>query len=366
MNTKQILTKALFALLTLTLTTLIFTSQNFGGWTPFNAAIGLALGSLFSLLIFSLSPLIKRSNLRQLNTWTLGLLFGALFGYTLSFILSQGLSLAGLEANPILPIVTTIVYLTTLYLGVTLTLQSESELHLAIPFVKLEQKVQKKRDVLLDLSILQDPRIIDLASSGLLDQLVILPRFLVRELQEAAEGMEEGTTYKARRTLDVISKLEALPNLKLRYTDADFGEKDATSKMIRLARMIDSDLLTADISRIEQASIEGVRIINIHTLSNALKPLTHSGETLTIKVQRYGKEPRQGVGYLDDGTMVVINGGADFIGETIKTHVLSVKHTSSGRMIFCNALEDEEEEIPYRTQEHASYKSDRPRTPYTV
>jgi uncharacterized protein YacL len=130
--------------------------------------------------------------------------------------------------------------------------------------------------------------------------------------------------------------------------------------------MIDADLLTADISRIEQASIEGVRIINIHTLSNALKPLTHSGETLTIKVQRYGKEPRQGVGYLEDGTMVVINGGADFIGETIKTHVLSVKHTSSGRMIFCNALEDEEDDIPYRLQEQSPYRTDRPKTPYTV
>jgi uncharacterized protein YacL len=83
--------------------------------------------------------------------------------------------------------------------------------------------------------------------------------------------------------------------------------------------------------------LEGIKIINIHMLSNALKPLTQSGEFLSIKIQRYGKEPRQGVGYLEDGTMVVVNGGAEYIGETIKCQVLSVKHTSSGRMIFCNA-----------------------------
>ena len=87
------------------------------------------------------------------------------------------------------------------------------------------------------------------------------------------------------------------------------------------------------------ASIEGVQIINLHSLSTALKPLMETGEMIQIKVQRYGKEPRQGVGYLDDGTMVVINGGGSFIGDVIDVQVLSVKHTSSGRMIFCNALD---------------------------
>ena len=90
------------------------------------------------------------------------------------------------------------------------------------------------------------------------------------------------------------------------------------------------------------AQVEGVRIINIHALSNALKPLMQRGEVMRIKIQRHGKEDRQGVGYLEDGTMVVVNGGGDFIGETITVHVLSVKHTTSGRMIFCNVAEDEE------------------------
>jgi uncharacterized protein YacL len=110
-------------------------------------------------------------------------------------------------------------------------------------------------------------------------------------------------------------------------------------------------LITADISRIQMASIEGIRVINIHTLSNALKPLMQAGEFIKIKVQRYGKEPRQGVGYLEDGTMVVVNGGGNYIGETIDAKVLSVKHTTSGRMIFCNAIDEENPSGDYEEDE---------------
>ena len=108
------------------------------------------------------------------------------------------------------------------------------------------------------------------------------------------------------------------------------------------------------------ASIEGVQIINLHSLSNALKPLMETGEMIKIKVQRYGKEPRQGVGYLDDGTMVVINGGGNFIGEVIDAQVLSVKHTSSGRMIFCNAFEAglEEQNDDVRSKQDEYYEDE--------
>ena len=134
--------------------------------------------------------------------------------------------------------------------------------------------------------------------------------------------------------------MEEIPQQGLRYNDTDFPDaKDMTSKLIRLARLIDANILTADINRVEIASIEGVEIINLHSLSTALKPLREMGEVIKIKVQRLGKEPRQGVGYLEDGTMVVINGGGNYIDQVIDAQVLSVKHTTSGRMIFCNVIE---------------------------
>ena len=186
-----------------------------------------------------------------------------------------------------------------------------------------------------------DSRIIDLATSGLINNLLVIPRFTVKEFIQNAEGSVEPAKVKAKRALEIVKKLETMPGLNLRYNETDFPEiKDANSKFVRLARLSDSSILTADINRIEQSSLEGITIININMLANSLKPITQTGEFLTIKVQRYGKEARQGVGYLEDGTMVVINGGAEFIGETIKAQVLSVKHTSSGRMIFCNAAEE--------------------------
>ncbi|HEY4254880.1 MAG TPA: TRAM domain-containing protein, partial [Chlamydiales bacterium] len=206
---------------------------------------------------------------------------------------------------------------------------------------------QKKKDLLLDISILTDPRVLDLASSGLLDSHLVLARFLVKELYTQAEIADESTRNRAKRAIEVIKKLEAIPDLELRYNDTDFPDvKDSMGKLIRLARLLDANVLTADLSRVQIATTEGVRIINLHALSNALKPLMQAGEKIKIKIQRYGKEPRQGVGYLEDGTMVVVNGGGSSIGETIEALVLSVKHTSSGRIIFCNTL-DEQNQYPH-------------------
>jgi uncharacterized protein YacL len=233
------------------------------------------------------------------------------------------------------------IFLTTIYLAMNLTARAADELYISIPFIKFKPTSYKKRDILLDASILLDPRLIDLASSGLLDQHIVIPRFIVKELNEIVEGSDETIKPKARKSLEVLKKLENIPTLDIRYVDTDFPEiKDPTIKLTRLARMLDANIFTADMNRIQQSAHEGLRIINIHALSNALKPITQTGEQILIKVQRYGKEPRQGVGYLEDGTMVVINGGAEYIGDTIKAQVLSVKHTSSGRMIFCNAAEE--------------------------
>ena len=173
---------------------------------------------------------------------------------------------------------------------------------------------------------------------------MIIPRFLLNELHEQEKDHDEDIKNKARHALSTLHKLETLDQLNLQYHDLDFPEeKEITNKISRLGRLLDADVLTADSCGLQDAAIAGVRLINLHHLSNALKPLMQRGEFLNIKVQRGGKEERQGVGYLEDGTMVVINGGGDYIGETVKSRVLSVKHSSTGRMIFCNVAEYEEQ-----------------------
>ena len=238
------------------------------------------------------------------------------------------------------------------YLGTIMTLRASDELYVSIPFVKFSPTTEKKKDLIIDSSVLADARIIDVSTTGLLDHQLVIPRFIIKELYALAEIGDEFSKAKARRCLEVIKKLEAIPELELRFNDTDFPDvKEPQGKLIRLARLLDANLLTADISRIQMASIEGIRVVNIHTLSNALKPLMQAGEFIKIKVQRYGKEPRQGVGYLDDGTMVVVNGGGNYIGETIDAKVLSVKHTTSGRMIFCNAIDEENLSDEYEEDE---------------
>ena len=340
-----------FLMLTLLFMT-AFSCMAFGGINGSNVIYGTALGVTFALFLVGLELLFKKFHPRAFNTVTLGLFFGFLMGQVLLLLFGSLIEIAQPLVTPAVEqLIRVSLLLLGAYLGMVMTLRAADELSLSLPFVRFKYQSQRKRDLLLDLSILEDSRLIDLAASGLLDNHLVVPRFIIKELYQAMDkGDNEGIKAKSRRSLDVLKKLEALPHLDLRFNEMDYPEmRDSLQKLVRLARFLDANILSADTSKVQSASVEGVRMINIHALSHALKPLMQTGEALSIKVQRYGKEPRQGVGYLDDGTMVVINGGGNFIGETVRAHVLSVKHTASGRMIFCNALEEDEK------QEQESY-----------
>lgn len=361
MNIPLAFTRVLFFILSIFFMTTYMMSIPEGTlWV--NALIGVALGAIFSFLLMGFDTIFRRFNLRSFNIAVIGLLIGYLMGQALVLIFDAILDLSSIAIvlkPQTLEVIKIALFLFGTYLGTIMTLRASDELYISIPFVKFAPTAQKKKDVLVDSSVLSDARIIDLCSTGMLDQHMVIPRFLIKELYSQLETGDEVTKSKARRGLDVIKKLENLPNLGLRFNDTDFPEvKEIANKSIRLARLIDANILTADINRVQIASIEGVNIINLHALSNALKPLMTTGEYIKIKVQRFGKEPCQGVGYLEDGTMVVINGGGNFIGEVIDAQVLSVKHTTSGRMIFCNALDEgsENNEYPNHDEEEGEYE----------
>lgn len=327
-----------FTLVCILFSTSLATHYLEGGVQWLNIAVGVLGGCVMSVLLFGLDLVLKRFNLRSFNVVLLGLFLGYLMSQAILLSLD---SVIGSDIHQDFVPFRFLIVLGCSYMGVSLIQHASDEFRISIPFVELKLTGHKKKDILVDVSIFTDARIIDLASTGLLDHHLIIPRFAVKDLYAQSESGDESIKSKARRSLEIIKKLESLPSLDLRYVDTDFPEiKDAMARLIRLARFLDTHIITSDMNRIQQSSYEGVRIINIHMLSNALKPITQAGESISIKIQRYGKEARQGVGYLDDGTMVVVNGGAEFIGETIKAYVLSVKHTSSGRMIFCNAAEE--------------------------
>lgn len=344
MNLSLAFMRTLFMVLSIFFMTTFMLSSPTG--TPHtNALIGIGMGLLFGFLLISFDIFFKRFNLRSFNIAILGIFFGYLMGEALVLIFGAMLDISRMSIvlqPQTAEIIKTALFLFGIYLGTIMTLRASDELYVSIPFIKFSPTTEKKKDLIIDSSVLSDARIIDVSATGLLDHQLVIPRFIIKELYALSEIGDEFSKGKARRCLEVIKKLEGIPELELRFNDTDFPDvKDTQGKLIRLARLLDANLLTADISRVQMASIEGIRIINIHTLSNALKPLMQAGEFIKIKIQRYGKEPRQGVGYLDDGTMVVVNGGGNYIGDTIDAKVLSVKHTTSGRMIFCNAVDEE-------------------------
>lgn len=342
MNISLAFIRVFFVILSILFLTTYTTTTSIEGFTFANIIIGVISGLAFGFVLIGTDSLFKRFNLRTFNIATLGLFCGYLMGEAITLIYKTVIDVSALPLSPATSeLVRIAIFLFTAYLGMVMSVRAADEIYISIPFIKFKPTSHKKKDILVDVSALMDTRIIDLASSGLLDSNLIIPRFTVKELNAMGEGTDDMLKAKARRCLDAIKKLENIPALELRFVENDFPElKDLQSKLTRLARMLDANIITADMNRIQQSQIDGARIINIHLLANALKPITQSGETLQIKIQRYGKEPRQGVGYLEDGTMVVVNGGAEYIGDTIKAQVLSVKHTSSGRMIFCNAVED--------------------------
>ena len=345
MNISLAFLRTFFVLLSIVFMTLFMVSLP-AGKTTANLIFGIGIGFIFGMVLITFDLFFKRFNLRSFNIAILGVFIGYLMGQALALILHAVLevsSIGTLLQPHTIELIKIALILFGVYLGTIMTLRSSDELYVSVPFVRFTQSAQKRKDLVVDASVLSDPRIIDLVATGLLDHQLIIPRFTVKELYAQAEVGEEHSRNKAKRALEVIKKMEALPSLGLRYHETDFPEvKDLMGKVIRLARLLDANILSSDASRIQMGTIEDITVVNLHALSNALKPLMQGGELIQVKILRLGNEPHQGVGYLEDGTMVVVNGGGDFVKNTINARVLSVKHTGSGRIIFCNIADENE------------------------
>ncbi len=185
----------------------------------------------------------------------------------------------------------------------------------------------------LDTSVIIDGRIVDIVASGFLDGPLLLPRFVLRELQNIADSSDAMRRTRGRRGLDVLTKLQALSPLEIVERDYDtVSEVDA--KLVLLARERGGKLVTNDFNLNRVAGVEGVAVLNINELANAVKPVLLPGEELRVALIKEGKEPHQGVGYLDDGTMIVVENGRRQVGETVDVAVTSALQTAAGRMIF--------------------------------
>lgn len=205
--------------------------------------------------------------------------------------------------------------------------------------MKFTRQDQRDDITILDTSVIIDGRIIDLCETKFIGGRFIVPRFILRELQQIADSSDSLKRNRGRRGLDILNKMQKNHNMDVKIHEEDFPEThEADAKLVKLAKLLNARVFTNDYNLNKVAELQNVHVLNINELSNALKPVMLPGEEVDVKVVKEGKEYNQGIGYLDDGTMIVVEGGRSLIGQRKKVAVTSVLQTSAGRMIFAKAV----------------------------
>ncbi len=193
----------------------------------------------------------------------------------------------------------------------------------------------RSAQTILDTSVLIDGRIADIAESGFLDGLLVIPQFVLHELQLVADSADSAKRNRGRRGLDIVQRLQKMPGMEIHVSSADFpAVREVDLKLIELAKAEHAKIMTNDFNLNKLAQVQGVEVLNINELANALKPVVLPGETMRVFILKEGKEYNQGVAYLDDGTMVVVDNARRLISKTVDITVTSVLQTTAGKMIF--------------------------------
>jgi uncharacterized protein YacL len=197
------------------------------------------------------------------------------------------------------------------------------------------EKTGKKSYKILDTSVIIDGRIADIAETGFLDGVIVTPQFVLRELQLVADSADSLKRNRGRRGLDILQRLQKVATLQIQIVEDDFpAVREVDLKLIELAKVYEGKIITNDFNLNKVAQLQGVAVLNINELANSLKPIVLPGETMRVFILKEGKEYNQGVAYLDDGTMVVVDNARKMIGKTIDVSVTSVLQTTAGKMIF--------------------------------
>lgn len=297
---------------------------------------------IVGLVVMILAILVEWLTPKKTLSALAGIFFGLLVGMLISWAMSRVLEMLNLlffklEADT-LQIATWLMGVCICYLAISLVIRTKDDIRFVIPYIEFSRQTKGLRPLVLDTSVIIDGRIADIAETKLFDAPLIVPRFVLNELQLIADSPEKIKRNRGRRGLDMLNKLQnsTIVEVKIDDTPPPGIEDNAgvDQKLIAFTKNCDGRLVTNDFNLNKVATLRGVDVININDLANALKTVTLPGETMRVKIIRLGEEPTQGVGYLDDGTMVVVEGANSKIGQTISFTVTSSLQTSAGRMIF--------------------------------
>ena len=310
-------------------------SERYNPWLVFGSAMMLAL------TIIASDVLIRRKNVDVVSS----VYFGTVVGVFLSYIL-------GLALDPILPpslppntteaavrkSIELVLAMVMVYSCISILLQTRKDFRFIIPYVEFSKEVKGAKPYVLDTSVIIDGRIADVVEARVLDGQLIMPQFVLAELQSIADSSDRLRRNRGRRGLDILNRLRTNQHVDFQVFDtAEILQLNGPSvdlKLVLLAKHLEGKLVTNDYNLNKIASLHGVPVVNLNELSNALRPAFLPGEEISLRVVKAGEEAGQGVGYLDDGTMVVVEGGREHLNKTIEVTVTKILQTSAGRMVF--------------------------------
>jgi uncharacterized protein YacL len=270
---------------------------------------------------------------------------GLVVGLLIAALLAFPLSLLPAPLGEILPFIGVLIFS---YFGISLFMMRQGDIMGLISTLSGRSEggsssswTNLNRNILLDTSVIIDGRVADIAKTGFLPGTLLIPRFVLNELQYIADSPDGMRRQRGRRGMEVLAELQKLPNILVRISDINVdGVREVDDKLIVLGKQLKSPVLTNDYNLNRIAEIQGVTVLNINELANAVKSVVLPGEALRINIMQEGKEHSQGVGYMEDGTMVVVENGKDYIGEYMDVNITKVLQTAAGRMIFGRVDED--------------------------
>jgi len=304
-----------------------FLIQPFGLPSNLDAGVGLLIGA--AIVVFEWR--LRVMSLKRLIGAAIGSVLGIIGAYLFALVIRNSI-----PPSPTQSFLQILVMMIMAYVGLAVGAAKGDLLNLsALGGIFGGEKQGKKSYKILDTSVIIDGRIADIAETGFLDGIIVIPQFVLRELQLVADSADSLKRNRGRRGLDILQRLQKTASLQIQIVEDDFpAVREVDMKLIELAKVYEGKIITNDFNLNKVAQLQGVEVLNINELANSLKPIVLPGEAMRVFILKEGKEYNQGVAYLDDGTMVVVDNARKMIGKTIDIAVTSVLQTTAGKMIF--------------------------------
>src|SRR3954470_3796522 len=303
-------------------------------------ALPIAVGLGIGVLVVLVDVFLKGFSLRGLSAITFGLAVGLLIATMVSA--SPLLELGTLDPSTIY-LIRVGLFVICPYLAAVIALRGKDEFNLVIPYVRFVPHEVDVPLVVVETSVLIDGRIARVCESGFLSAALVIPRFVLNELRVVADSTDSHKQARGRRGLEVLNDLRKIKNLDIRITESEVTKReDVDAKLVFLAQSMRAKLLTTDYNLAKMAEFHGVPWLNLNSLAKSLRPELMIGERLDVDLVKPGKEEGQAIGYLEDGSMVVVNGGRNLIGRHVQAEIISVLPTAGGKMVFARHLADTE------------------------